>query len=636
MRLFRFRIWVPLMATVFIFVGTASKWNRDPAREIRFSLKTEGAALTKATAILPKPNARFPVIIYIHGFGESLASDNMPLRQIAELGLAAVGMEYDQTNQVVFDEQLVALQHFVQRQSWAQSNAVAWVGFGLGAQRMLRFVADDPEIQPQLLVQLSGVWDEELAEKLQIRSTPVRLLKRASVLLVHAGNDVNCPLKQATQLAALLQSNGVPVCLRNVPGVGADFGPDRGLIIREAAEYCRSHLPLADYTAALGDCPLGKVEQERFNRAMQRAGKHRGELLQAVLSSDEPERRTLMMVIAGLEDYDLAHAKAAFLKMNVCMAWKARRTYPWCRDLPLVIFEKYVAGPRFFQEPIESWRPALNRLASHEVKYCRTTQEASDRVWSLMNEKMTVNLQEEAGGGIDPLKILAAGNAYCLGDSIINAAVARSVGLAERVTRVLWQNSLGEHFCVEVWSTEDQRWHEIDVTAGDRAFDNDWVKRVPKAAILAPTGDRGLWDGLSVGRWSSFTNTIGLVYPSGEVSIKVMNHGAPAPDQMVGIELPTVKGLVYMALARTDLDGEARLTLGRSAQYPYLFFVLSPEEAEAGAKYPYSFPQHVFGKETWQWVQVQAGGAQEVVMNLEDRRPFDPDLKPPLIQKLTH
>jgi dienelactone hydrolase len=621
-------------------------WTRegDPFRRIEFSLKIPHSGNTKAIAVLPKPDARFPVVIYVHGWTGNLMTDGKTLRQIAELGLAAVSVEYDQTNQAAFDEQFLALQNFIQRQPWAQSNAVAWVGMSLGARRTLRFILNHPQVQPQLLIRLSGNWDDELETKFQVSTSKLqdskvessnffpRPLTNTSVLLVHSDNDAIFPLEDTKRLAALLETNGVSVSLRVLPSVGHDFGPDRPVVFRETAEYCRTHLPPADYTAALRDCRLNEAERQRFNLAMQRAGEHRRELWKVVITSREPERRTLMMVIGGMEDYDLAHAKASSLKKNVQLAWQARRTYPWCRNTPLDIFEKYVAGPRFFQEPIENWRRALNRLVRHEVKYCRTTQEASDKVWKLMNEKVPFS-SEVSDGNIAPLEILEAGKADCLVFCIMHAAMARSVGLAERVTCMVWQNSLNGHSCVEVWSAEDQRWHEVDVSAGNRAFENDWVMRVPKTAILAPTGDRGLWDSLSVGRWSSFTNTIGLIYPSGGVLIKVLNHGVPAPDRTVGIEIPTVKGLICKGLARTDLNGEVRLTLGRSAQYPYLFFVPSPAEAAASAKYPFPFLYHHFGEETWQWVQVQSGRTQEVILNLENRRPFDPSMKPPALLK---
>lgn len=630
---------MPVLAVVCLVLATVWAKRGDPYRRIEFNLSTAHYGKVKAIAVLPKPDARFPVVIYLHGWTGSLMNDGKTLRQFAELGLAAVGIEYDQTNAAAFDEQFLALQKYVQRQPWAQSNAVAWVGMSLGAQRTLRFLLEHPDVQPQLYVRLSGGWDEELTNKFQFPSANSQESKGASpasfkfpVLLVHSDNDATFPLDDTKRLAALLETNGVSVKLRVLSGAGHDFGEDRSLLYRETAEYCRAHLPMADYTATLRNCTLNDGERERFNLAMQRAGQHRLELWKAVASSSEPERHTVMMVIGGLEDYDLAHASASYLKKNVELAWLARRKYPWCRDVPLDVFEKFVANPRFFSEPITDWRGPLNRMVQHEVKYCRTTQEASDRIWKLVNERVVWGTV----GGIEPLKILASGKTDCLGLCITHAALGRAAGLPERVTGIIWQNSLPldwAHFCAEIWSAQDQRWHEIDVSADDRAFDNDWIMRVPKTAILGATGDRGVWDGLSVGRWRTFTNTIQLVYPSGDVSIKVSDGGIPAPDRTVAIQLPTVKGLVYMALARTDENGEARLTLGRSEKFPYLFFVLPPDEAVASGKYPFHLPNHQFGQESWQWVQVEAGKKREVILDLKERHPFDPDTKPPALEK---
>ena len=129
-------------------------------------------------------------------------------------------------------------------------------------------------------------------------------------------------------------------------------GEDSGPVVRALAEYCAAHLPLTDYTAAVPGCRLTPAEAQRFNLAMRRAGQHRRELWRAVTASREPERHTVMNVIGGLEDYDLAHISAAQLMESVDRAWQARRKYPWCRDAPLEIFEKFVANPRIYEEAL--------------------------------------------------------------------------------------------------------------------------------------------------------------------------------------------------------------------------------------------------------------------------------------------
>ena len=154
---------IPLLA-LLLFLG-ALFWakGRDPFQRRWFNIKSEGFPKAECIAVLPKMAVRpLPVIIYLHGSGGNLMSDGNDLRHIAEMGLAAVGMEYNQTNGVAFAAQFTALNRYLQRQRWADTNAIAWVGFSLGAQRTLAFALTHPDMKPSLLVRISGGWIQEL------------------------------------------------------------------------------------------------------------------------------------------------------------------------------------------------------------------------------------------------------------------------------------------------------------------------------------------------------------------------------------------------------------------------------------------------------------------------------------------
>ena len=152
---------------LLLLLGGALFWGkaRDPISRVEFSLKTASGGRVNGIAILPKPVGRHPVVIYLHGSGGSLLGTGNELRQVAELGLVAVGLDYNQTNQGLFDEQFIALHQYLQQQSWAQSNATAWVGFSLGAQRTLSFALRHPGLQPQLMVRRAGGWIPELGSE---------------------------------------------------------------------------------------------------------------------------------------------------------------------------------------------------------------------------------------------------------------------------------------------------------------------------------------------------------------------------------------------------------------------------------------------------------------------------------------
>ena len=67
-------------------------------------------------------------------------NDGNVLRQFADLGLAAVGFDYDQIHPGAFEGEYAAVLDYVRRQSWADTNAIAWVGFSLGAQHTLGYL----------------------------------------------------------------------------------------------------------------------------------------------------------------------------------------------------------------------------------------------------------------------------------------------------------------------------------------------------------------------------------------------------------------------------------------------------------------------------------------------------------------
>jgi dienelactone hydrolase len=196
-------------------------------------------------------------VVYLYGAGGNLVGSGNDLRQIAEMGVAAVGMEYCQTNEAVFDAQFSALLGYLGRQRWADTNRLAWVGFSLGAQRLLSFALRHPERQPNLLVRLAGGWVSELEQfKLQgsrfgvQRSPPgpstLNSHPSTRVLLIHGEHDEVFPPGEARAVAACLETNGMPVEVRVLAGESHGFGQNRGLVFRVVGEQCLMRLKGGD------------------------------------------------------------------------------------------------------------------------------------------------------------------------------------------------------------------------------------------------------------------------------------------------------------------------------------------------------------------------------------------------------
>jgi dienelactone hydrolase len=165
-------------------------------------------------------------------------TDGNDLRQFAELGMAAVGFDYDQTNSGAFEGEFAAVLDYVRRQSWADTNAIAWVGFSLGAQNTLAFLLKHPGNRPQVYVRLAGGWLPELDNfSLTTNHSPL-----STVLLVHGENDSIFPVEDARRLAGLLRTNGVDVTLRVLPGHGHGMDSDQAVVFRLIAEFCKAKL----------------------------------------------------------------------------------------------------------------------------------------------------------------------------------------------------------------------------------------------------------------------------------------------------------------------------------------------------------------------------------------------------------
>jgi predicted esterase len=247
--------------------------SRDPFERIWFKVKAPGQEKAQCIAVLPKTAPRpLPVVVYHHGSGGSLLSSGNELRQMAEMGLAAVGIEYCQTNEAVFEAQFSALLNHLSRQRWADTSRMAWVGFSLGAQRSLAYALRHADCQPRLLLRLAGGWVPELESKVQSLKSKVHGAESkveappsepstlnsqlsTSVLLFHGERDEVFPLSQAEGVAACLRTNGVPVELKVLPAESHSLGANRLLVFRSIGEQCLVRLEgpgaLANYRSIL-------------------------------------------------------------------------------------------------------------------------------------------------------------------------------------------------------------------------------------------------------------------------------------------------------------------------------------------------------------------------------------------------
>jgi len=217
---------------LILLILTAMIWAtaRQPVTFIDFSVNPKDVTRARAVAVVPKLLRPLPVVVYLHGSGDSLERSTRTLRQFAELGLAAVCMDYTQTNAASFPAQFEALLSWVASQEWADTNRVAWVGLSLGAQRMLSYACAHPEATPPFLIRLAGGRVQEL------ETEPRRL--HGKVWIVHGEKDDVFRLSDAEEVARKLKAAGMLVEMTVLPGQSHSFGENRQLVFRLLSERC--------------------------------------------------------------------------------------------------------------------------------------------------------------------------------------------------------------------------------------------------------------------------------------------------------------------------------------------------------------------------------------------------------------
>jgi len=248
-----FRAWLAILLGLLFFGALFWAKGRDPFERVRFTVKTLDHGKAKGVAVLPKTATwPLPVVIYLRGSDGSVAGSGNELRWMAEMGLAAVGMEFNETNGAAFEAQFTALLNYVQQQRWSDTNAVAWVGSSLGANRTLAYALKHPEMRPRFLLAASGGWVGEFemseargqAADIGSRMTEGRGLP--SVLLLQGEPDAGVPIAQARGVAALLATNGFQVEIKTFRGSAQNFDADRLVLMRVIAEACLAKLRGAD------------------------------------------------------------------------------------------------------------------------------------------------------------------------------------------------------------------------------------------------------------------------------------------------------------------------------------------------------------------------------------------------------
>ena len=186
------------------------------------------------------------------------------------------------------------------------------------------------------------------------------------------------------------------------------------------------------------------------------------EILKALMDAPKEQKEGMAFLISYMPKRDLTTLSASFLLENAAYAYKARETFPWCKNLTDSIFFNEVLPYTNVAETRDPWRKDFYERFS---KYVENKDNLKDAVFAIANPiKDEVKVEYNVKRSIvdsSPKEAMAENMATCTGLSIILTDAFRSVGIPSRLAGTpMWTNMKGNHTWSEVWI--DNEWKFIE------------------------------------------------------------------------------------------------------------------------------------------------------------------------------
>ncbi|MBK1825733.1 transglutaminase domain-containing protein [Haloferula rosea] len=169
--------------------------------------------------------------------------------------------------------------------------------------------------------------------------------------------------------------------------------------------------------------------------------------------------RAAKFLIAHMQEEDRKNLTADFLNENLDLAFEAKASFPWAKELPEAVFLNDVLPYAVFDEPRDPWRADFLEKATPIVQGATSASEAAQR----LNKEFFKLIKTHYHTGRkrtnqSPKESIEQGKATCTGLSIILVDACRAVGIPARaVGTPLWTNGRGNHTWVEIYDKGE--WH---------------------------------------------------------------------------------------------------------------------------------------------------------------------------------
>jgi Transglutaminase-like superfamily len=254
-----------------------------------------------------------------------------------------------------------------------------------------------------------------------------------------------------------------------------------------------SRVLIALVLAAAPICAADTKWPAEVEKQLVTAKDNRAELEKALTSTPKDQRAGMEFLIQHMPERDLKSLKADYLIENLTLAYEARKTLPWGKDIPDALFFNNVLPYTNVDETRDPWRKELYAMCLPMVKDCKTPADAAQLLNRELFPKLKVKYStQRKAPNAGPKQTMETGLASCTGLSILLSDGCRSVCIPTRVVGTpLWANKRGNHTWLEIW---DKDWHFTGACEPDPSgLDRGWFvgdaaqakKDVPEHAIYA-------------------------------------------------------------------------------------------------------------------------------------------------------
>lgn len=209
-------------------------------------LRTANGRKVETVLVSPQQSTHRSALLYVHDATGSLEGDGNDIRHLAAAGFDVFSIQYDPQSQGTFDDGFSAELAYVA----SRYDSVAWIGYGLGANRLMSFVCRHRQL-PNAIVIMSPTLKNGDPAQLVINIPSVDL-SGLPILVLRGKEDDDLSEPFAERLYTALKEKGGSVELSTIPRAPQNLEPWRRAIFRSVGEYCRIKLNLPLYPESDG------------------------------------------------------------------------------------------------------------------------------------------------------------------------------------------------------------------------------------------------------------------------------------------------------------------------------------------------------------------------------------------------